>query len=260
MIGALAGDIIGSVFEFDDRKPGYNFELFSGKSEFTDDSVLTVALADSIINGGSYTQKLKEYFHLYPGRGYGGGFRQWADSSSMLPYNSWGNGSAMRVSPVGWIYNTLDEVLLKARQSAEVTHNHPEGIKGAQAAAASIFLARKGNSKKEIQNYIQNTFRYDLKLNLDDLIRNYSFNESCQDTVPQAIFTFLISEDYEDSIRKAVIIGGDSDTLACINGAIAEAYYNGVPENIEREVRSRLDPRLITIIEQFYRLIENCKA
>jgi ADP-ribosylglycohydrolase len=163
MLGAIAGDIIGSVFEFDDRKPEYNFELFSGKSEFTDDSVLTVALADSILTGGSYSKKLKEYFHLYPGRGYGGGFRQWAASSSMQPYNSWGNGSAMRVSPVGWAYKTLEEVLEKAKQSAEVTHNHPEGIKGAQAAAASIFMARSGSSKKEIKDYVQKNFEYNLE-------------------------------------------------------------------------------------------------
>jgi ADP-ribosylglycohydrolase len=251
MFGAIAGDIIGSVFEFDDRKPEYNFELFSGKSEFTDDSVLTVALADSILSGENYTKKLKEYFLLYPGRGYGGGFLQWAASSSMLPHNSWGNGSAMRVSPVGWAYNRLDDVLEKAKQSAEVTHNHPEGIKGAQAAAASIFLAREGSSKKEIKDYVQKNFGYNLELDLDDLIENYSFNESCKNTVPQAIYTFLISEDFEDSIRKGIIVGGDSDTLACINGAIAEAFYRGVPELIKEEVTSRLDKRLMNIILEF---------
>jgi ADP-ribosylglycohydrolase len=251
MLGAIAGDIIGSVWEFDDRKPEYDFELFTSESKFTDDSVLTIALADSILNGTDYTKKLKEYFKLYPGRGYGGGFFNWASSDSTEPYNSWGNGSAMRVSPVGWTYNTLEEVLRHAKRSAEVTHNHPEGIKGAQAAAAAIFMSRQGKVKNEIKAYIQKTFGYHLNYTLDDLIENYSFTESCKETVPQAIYTFLISEDFEDSIRKSMIIGGDSDTLACINGSIAEAYYKGIPEHIEREVRLRLDERLLNITEKF---------
>jgi ADP-ribosylglycohydrolase len=251
MLGAVAGDIIGSVWEFNDRKPAYDFELFASESKFTDDSVLTIALADSILNKIDYTIKLKEYFKLYPGRGYGGGFFNWASSGSMKPYNSWGNGSAMRVSPAAWAYNTLEEVLWYAKKSAEVTHNHPEGIKGAQAAAASIFMGREGREKDDIKKYIETTFNYSLDYTLDDLIENYHFTESCKETVPQAIYTFLISDDFEDSIRKAMIIGGDSDTLACINGSIAEAYYKGIPEHIEREVRMRLDERLLKITDQF---------
>jgi ADP-ribosylglycohydrolase len=251
MLGAIAGDIIGSVFEFNDNKPSYNFELFTSGSDFTDDTVLTIALADSILNDVSYTHKLKEYFNLYPGRGYGGSFYEWGASDSMMPYNSWGNGSAMRVSPVGWAYNTLEEVLLNAKKSAEVTHNHPEGIKGAQATAAAIFLGREGSTKEEIRKYIINTFNYKLNFELDDLIRDYRFNESCQETVPQAIYTFLISESFEDSIRKAMIIGGDSDTLACINGSIAEAFYQGVPKQIEKEVLSRLDNQMLNIMDRF---------
>ena len=172
-------------------------------------------------------------------------------SEKPQPYNSWGNGSAMRVSPVGWAYNDLETVLSKAKESAEVTHNHPEGIKGAQATSASIFLARTKNSKKEIKEFVEKNFNYNLDLDLEDLRKNYRFNESCQDTVPQAIFTFLISENFEDSIRKAIYIGGDSDTLACINGSIAEAFYGGVPENIADEVYKRMDSRITIITNDF---------
>jgi ADP-ribosylglycohydrolase len=257
MLGAIAGDIIGSVFEFDDKKPAYDFELFTGRSEFTDDTVLTAALADSIMNKADYKIKLKEYFQIYPKCSYGTGFRTWAESGSLEPYNSWGNGSAMRVSPVGWLYNTLEEVLAYAEASAKVTHNHIDGIKGAQATAAAIFLSRIGESKSGIKKYIKETFGYKFNYTLQGLIDNYRFTEQCSETVPQAIFTFFISEDFEDSIRKAIIIGGDSDTVACVNGSIAEAFYKGVPLDIERKVRSRLDARLINILEQFYSLIKN---
>lgn len=157
----------------------------------------------------------------------------------------------MRVSPVGWAYNELETVLLKAKESAEVTHNHPEGIKGAQATAASIFLARTKHSKKEIKEFVEKTFHYNLDLDIEDLRKNYQFNESCQDTVPRAIFTFLVSASFEDSIRKAIYIGGDSDTLAAINGSIAEAFYGGVPEEIKAEVYKRLDERLERIVKSF---------
>lgn len=250
MLGAIAGDIIGSVYEFDNDKPEYNFELFHKHSHFTDDTVLTVALADSILSGVDYLDKVKEYYKLYPNAGYGGMFRYWAATNKSKPYNSYGNGSAMRVSPVGWAYNDLQTVIQKAKESAEITHNHPEGIKGAQATAVAIFMARNGSSKDDIKDFITETFHYDLNFNLEDLRTNYTFNESCQGTVPQAIYTFLISENFEDSIRKAIYIGGDSDTLACINGSIAEAFY-GIPEFIVKEIYKRLDTYLSEIVLEF---------
>lgn len=253
MLGAIAGDIIGSVYEYTSLKPAYDFELFDTDSGFTDDSVLTVALADSILSGVSYANKLKEYYLNYPHAGYGSMFHQWARSNNPKPYNSWGNGSAMRVSPVGWAYNNLETVLQKAMESAEVTHNHPEGIKGAQATATSIFLARKKHSKDEIKEFVEKNFQYNLDLDFEEIRKNYRFNESCQGTVPQAIYTFLISDSFEDSIRKAIYIGGDSDTLACINGSIAEAFYGGVPSNIAKKVYKRLDDRLIKIVKEFIR-------
>ncbi|HZW38075.1 MAG TPA: ADP-ribosylglycohydrolase family protein [Ignavibacteriaceae bacterium] len=251
MLGAIAGDIIGSVYEFDDIKPNYNFPLFIEDSKFTDDTVLTVALADSILSGIEYQKKLNEFYQLYPSCSYSGNFKVWAESNEQHPYNSWGNGSAMRVSPVGWAYNDLDIVLQKAKESAETTHNHPKGIKGAQATASAIYLARTGSSKKEIKNYLIKNFDYNLDLDMEDLRKNYEFNESSQDTVPQAIYTFLISESFEDSIRKAIYIGGDSDTLACINGSIAEAYYGVIPEYIINEMYNRLDLKLLAIVKEF---------
>jgi len=251
MLGAITGDIIGSVYEFTDVKPEFNFPLFRTDSEFTDDTVLSVALADSILNDIPYEKKLRQYYLGYPNAGYGSMFHKWARSKNPRPYNSWGNGSAMRVSPIGWAYNDMETVLQKAKESAEVTHNHPEGIKGAQATAASIFLARTKNSKIEIKEFVERNFDYNLDLDLEDLRKNCRFNESCQDTVPQAIFTFLISENFEDSIRKAIYIGGDSDTLACINGSIAEAFYGGVPENIADEVYKRMDSRITIITNDF---------
>lgn len=251
MLGAITGDIIGSVYEFVDLKPEMDFPLFVNDSEFTDDTVLTVALADSILSNLNYNIKLSEYYHLYPHCSYGSRFHLWAARKEQQPYNSWGNGSAMRVSPVGWAYNDLETVLLKAKESAEVTHNHPEGIKGAQATAASIFLARTGASKFQINEYIQENFNYDLNFDLEELRKHYRFNESCQQTVPQAIYTFLVSDSFEDSIRKAIYIGGDSDTLACINGSIAEAFYGGVAEEIKIEVYKRMDNWITKITNNF---------
>jgi ADP-ribosylglycohydrolase len=251
MLGAIAGDIIGSVYEFTNTKPDLDFPLFCPDSEFTDDTVLTVALADSILSNVDYKLKLYEYYHLYPRCSYGSRFHLWAARKEQQPYNSWGNGSAMRVSPVGWAYNDLETVLQKAKESAEVTHNHPEGIKGAQATASAIFLSRTGQSKEIIKDYITKNFGYNLDLDIEVLRKDYRFNESCQDTVPQAIFTFLISDNFEDSIRKAIYIGGDSDTLACINGSIAEAFYGGVPEYIVEEVYKRMDSRITIITNDF---------
>jgi ADP-ribosylglycohydrolase len=251
MIGAIAGDIIGSVYEFTNFKPEIDFPLFTDTSEFTDDTVLTAALADSILTRTGYKFRIKEYARLYSDCSYGSSFVRWAFSSNNQPYNSWGNGSAMRVSPVAWAYNDTETVLIKAKQSAEITHNHPEGIKGAQATALAIFLSRKGEAKQEIKNEIEKRFGYNLNLDLEDLRKNYTFNESCQGTVPQAIYTFLISEDFEDSIRKAIYIGGDSDTLACINGSIAEAFYKGVPEEIKIMIFKKLDNFLTRVVEEF---------
>lgn len=251
MLGAIAGDIIGSVYEFTNVKPDFDFPLFCPDSEFTDDTVLTVALADSILSNTDYRANLVEYYRQYPHCSYGSRFHLWAARKEQQPYNSWGNGSAMRVSPVGWAYDDLGTVLQKAKESAEVTHNHPEGIKGAQATASAIFLSRIGKSKEHIKDYITKTFDYNLDLDIEDLRKNYQFNESCQDTVPQAIFTFLISDNFEDSIRKAIYIGGDSDTLACINGSIAEAFYGGVPEEIKDKVLSKLDNTLLKVTQDF---------
>jgi ADP-ribosylglycohydrolase len=250
MIGAIAGDIIGSVYEGQVIKTRH-FPLFDRYSHFTDDTVLTVALADSILHGADYVDKLKEYFHRYPHAGYGGTFYSWALSLKRTPYNSWGNGSAMRVSPVGHAHDSLEEVLEQARKSAEVTHNHPEGIKGAQATAAAIFLTRSGKGKAEIKQYVADTFSYDLDRTLDDIRPHYCFDVSCQGSVPESIIAFLESDDYEGAVRNAVSLGGDSDTMACIAGGIAEAFYGGVPEEIKREVLARLDSHLRGIVDKF---------
>jgi ADP-ribosylglycohydrolase len=250
MIGAIAGDIIGSVYEADNIKT-VDFPLFGPGSRFTDDTVLTVAVADSILHGDEYTAKLKEYYWHYPHAGYGWYFHLWASSDSSEPYNSWGNGSAMRVSPVGFAFNTIDEVLAEAKRSAEVTHNHVEGIKGAQATAAAVFLARSGETKEKIRGYIEKTFGYDLSEPLDSIREWYAFDVSCQGSVPQAIVAFLESEHYEDAVRKAISIGGDSDTIACIAGGIAQAFYQGVPGFIASRVRAILDDRLNRIVTEF---------
>lgn len=250
MIGAIAGDIIGSIYEGRPIKTAH-FPLFHRHCHPTDDTVLTVALADSILNGTDYGRCLKDYFFRYPQAGYGGSFARWAMSMSTTPYNSWGNGSAMRVSPVGFAYGSLDEVVEQARRSAEVTHNHPEGVKGAQATAVSVFLARTGQSKEEIKQYVEQTFGYDLSRRLDDIRPHYQFDVSCQGTVPPAIIAFLESQDFEDAVRKAVSLGGDSDTLACITGGIAHAFYGGVPVSIKTKVFDLLDAHLTSVTREF---------
>ena len=250
MIGAIAGDIIGSVYEVFNTKRT-DFPLFHPHCCFTDDTVLTVALADSILTGVGYVDKLKEYYAHYPYAGYGEAFSIWANSSDGRPYNSWGNGSAMRVSPVGFAYDSLEEALTRAEESAAVTHNHPEGIKGAQATASAIFLSRSGASKAEIKRYIEENFAYNLHEPLDEIRRYYQFDVSCQGSAPQAIIAFLESRDYEDAVRKAISIGGDSDTIACITGGIAQAFYNGVPEHIKTRVFERLDDRLKQVTHAF---------
>ena len=249
MLGAIAGDIIGSIYEFHNIKTG-DFPLFSPGCTFTDDTVLTVALAECILHGGDYGEKMREYYRLYPGAGYGGMFRHWAQTGATA-YNSFGNGAAMRISPAGFAFETLDEVLAQARRFTEPTHNHPEGIKGAQATAAAIFLARTGGTKLQIREHVERSFGYDLSRPLNVIRPVYRFNETCQATVPEAITAFLESTGFEDAIRKAVSLGGDSDTLACITGGIAHAFYGGVPENIERAVYEILDERLAKVTREF---------
>lgn len=249
MIGAIAGDIIGSVYEFNNIKTK-DFPLFSQYSCFTDDSVLTVALADAILQGVEYPVKLKEYYRMYPDAGYGARFAAWASSGDFSPYNSWGNGAAMRISPAGFAYDTLEETLQKADLFTAVTHNHPEGIKGAQATAAAIYLARTGGSKSQIKEYVENTFGYDLSRTLDEIRPHYRYDISCQETVPQALTAFLESTGFEDAIRNAVSLGGDCDTLTCITGGVAQAFY-GVPESISAKVYEVLPDPMAGVVRNF---------
>ena len=252
MLGAIAGDIIGSAHEFQQKKT-MDFPLFAESSRFTDDTVLTVAVADCLLTGAPYVERFHEYTRDYPDRYYGLRFWRWVESGSREPYNSWGNGAAMRVSPVGLARPTLEEVLCEAKRSAEVTHDHPEGVRGAQATAAAVFLARQGESKARIRQFIQTKFAYDLNRTVEDIRPTYSFNESCQGTVPEAIIAFLDSSDYEETVRLAISLGGDADTLACIAGGIAEPFYGGVPKDIAELAMARLDDRLRDVVLRFSR-------
>jgi ADP-ribosylglycohydrolase len=252
MLGAIAGDVIGSVHEVA-RTKTKNFPLFTPESRFTDDTVLTVAVADCLLNGRDYVDALHDYYHAYPNAGYGGTFCLWAMERRREPYKSWGNGSAMRVSPVAYARTTLDEVLAEAKRSAEVTHDHMQGIRGAQATAAAVFLAKTGAGKEDIRRFIEEKFDYFLDETLDQMRPTYQFSAACQDSVPQSIIAFLESTDYEDAVRNAISLGGDADTMACIAGAIAEAYYGGVPAAIAEQVLSRLDGRLRQVVEEFRR-------
>jgi len=252
MLGAITGDVIGSVYEWDNIKTT-QFYLFNEKSFFTDDTVMTIAVADALISGSDLVDSMKRWGRGYPDSGYGTHFAGWLMSDSRLPYNSWGNGSAMRVSPVGFAFNTLKEVLEKAKQSAEVTHNHPEGIKGAQATAAAIFMARHGASKQEIKSYVETQFAYNLSRRLDDIRPGYTFDVSCQGSVPEAIIAFLESTDFENAIRLAVSIGGDTDTIACITGGIAEAFYGKIDPVLVTFIKSKLTVEINSIVEDFYK-------
>lgn len=244
MMGAIIGDLVGSVYEWNNRK-NKDFPLFREDSFFTDDSVMTVAVAEALMEGGTpkhYIQALKKWGRRYPEAGYGSNFYAWIFSENHEPYHSWGNGSAMRVSPCAWAFDTLEEVEAAARVSAAVTHNHPEGIKGAQATAVAIFLARKGHSKPEIRKQMEERYGYDLHRTLEEIRPDFAFDESCQKTVPEAITAFLESTDFEDALRNAVSLGGDSDTLAAITGSIAEGAY-GIPEEIRMKALTLLpDP------------------
>jgi len=250
MQGAIAGDIIGSIFEFSNHK-SEDFELFGRYNRFTDDSVMTIATADAILNGKEYAEAYKEWGRKYPNAGYGARFSDWLRSDSMAAYGSYGNGSAMRVSPVGFACNSLEAVLRESQRSAEVTHNHLEGIKGAQCVATAIFLARTGAGKEEIKAYSEKQFCYDLSKSLNEIRPGYGFDETCQGSVPQAIRAFLESSNWEDAVRKGISLGGDSDTIGCIVGGIAQAYYKGIPTAVSEQTFKKVPSDFLTIIEEF---------
>lgn len=249
MLGAMIGDIVGSIYEWHNIKTT-DFEFFKPTCTFTDDTVLTAATAQALLTDGNYTRAYQDFSRRYPDRGYGGRFTEWIWMEDPQPYNSWGNGSAMRVSPVGFAFDTVEEVLAEAKRSASVTHNHPEGIKGAQATALTILLARQGVDQAAIREEISRRFGYDLNRSVAEIRPAYRFNESCQGTVPEAIIAFLESTDFENAIRLAISLGGDSDTLANITGGIAEAFY-GIPEEIAEKGKSYLPDEFLGILEGF---------
>lgn len=253
LYGTIFGDMAGSTYEFNSAK-NYNFELFPKKSRFTDDTVMTLAIATWLMKDRTEETLIKEMQYLgnkYPRAGYGGTFRMWLIDAHPEPYNSWGNGSAMRVSPCAWVAQSLEEAEELAKKSAEVTHNHPEGIKGAQSVAAAIFMARNGASKEDIKTYITEKYNYNLDRTVDEIKKSgYRFDVSCQGSVPEAIIAFLESENFEDCVRKAIWLGGDADTQAAIAGSIAEAYYN-MPIKFIGNVEKTLDKYLLSVLNQF---------
>ena len=264
MLGAILGDMVGSPFEFDrNNHKSKDFPLLSERSHFTDDTVMTLAVARGLMAGQGDAQKtfaevryeMRRLGKAYLDAGYGGMFRRWLRAEHPQPYGSFGNGSAMRVAAAGWLFDTLDKTLEMAKATAEVTHNHPEGIKGAQATAAAIFLARTGHSKPEIRQYVEQTFGYDLSRTCDEIRPGYRHVETCQQTVPEAIIAFLESTGFEDAPRNAVSLGGDSDTLACITGGIAEAFY-GMPQELRAETLKRLPEDLRAAYELFRQNLE----
>ena len=257
MYGAILGDIIGSVYEWHNIKTK-DFPLFAPRSRYTDDSAMSIAVAEALLDTlgqdraarrDAVIRSMQKWGQLYPNAGYGGRFYDWLYEPKPHPYNSWGNGSAMRVSSAGWLFDTLEETLLAAEDTAIVTHSHPEGIKGAKATAAAVWMARNGKTKEEIREYVGKEF-YPLDLTCDEIRPVYKFDVSCQGTVPQAVTAFLEGKDFEDVIRTAVSLGGDCDTLTCIAGAIAEAMY-GVPEELKEECRKRLEPDMLKVLERF---------
>lgn len=260
MYGAILGDIIGSPFEFDRGDKTKDFKLFSRRSHFTDDSVMTLAVCEALLKVGqdvtvkeiedAVISSMQSWGRRYPHAGYGGYFRRWLTARHPEPYNSYGNGSAMRVSAVGWLYDSLEKTRTVAKATANVTHNHPEGIKGAEATASAIFMARNGSSKEEIKKYIENEFHYDLHRTLNEIRPGYHMDETCQKTVPEAIIAFLEAKDFEDAIRNAVSLCGDTDTLGAITGSIAEAYY-GIPECLITECRKRINKDMRVVLDDF---------
>lgn len=266
MYGAILGDIIGSPFEFDRGDKTKDFKLFSRRSHFTDDSVMTLAVCEALLKVGqdvtvkeiedAVISSMQSWGRRYPHAGYGGYFRRWLTARHPEPYNSYGNGSAMRVSAVGWLYDSLEKTRTVAKATANVTHNHPEGIKGAEATASAIFMARNGSSKEEIKKYIENEFHYDLNRTLNEIRPGYHMDETCQKTVPEAIIAFLEAKDFEDAIRNAVSLGGDTDTLGAITGSIAEAYY-GIPEWLITECRKRINKDMRIVLDDFNDVLSN---
>lgn len=260
MLGAIIGDMVGAPYEFDRGNKTKSFPFWSPDSLFTDDTVMTIAIAYALIKcrekgcddiSSAVKDSMLYWGRMYPYAGYGVRFMQWLKSEDPKPYNSFGNGSAMRVSPVGFMYDTIEQTREIAKITAAVTHNHPEGIKGAEAAASAIFLARTGHKKPEIKSYIEREFNYDLSRSCDEIRPKYHHVESCQETVPEAITAFLEGRDFEDVIRTAVSLGGDCDTLTCIAGGIAEAYY-GIPDDIAKECRKRLPQGFLNIVDKSY--------
>jgi ADP-ribosylglycohydrolase len=251
MLGAMIGDTLGSSFDCYPMKTK-KFELLDNKSHFTDDTVMTVAVADSLMNEVPYVESLQKWGRKYPRAGYGGWFRKWIYQDDPKPYNSFGNGSAMRCSSIGWLFDDEKSVLEEARKSADITHNHPEGIKGAQAVALGVMMGRKGSSKEKIKVKLESLFDYDLSQKLEQIIPSYAFDNTCQGSVPQAIIAFLESTDFEDAIRNSISLGGDADTQACITGSLAEAYYKSIPDEIASFVKWRIEDDLLAVLDQFH--------
>ncbi len=251
IIGAIAGDVIGSTYEGNPHKVKYDFDLFKGYKTFTDDTVLTVAIADALIHNKPFKDSLLYWARRYPNAGFGRGFINWFESENPQPYNSYGNGAAMRVSPIGFAFNDLATVLDKAKESAEVSHNHPEGIKGAQAVAGAIFLARTGHSKKDLRNFVDSEIGYNLDFTIHTIRPFYRGSTASFQSVPEAIVCFLESEDFESAIRKAIYLGGDTDTIACIAGAIAAAYYKEIPQPFIDLLEELLPDEFKEIINEF---------
>jgi len=255
MLGAIIGDIVGSRFEFNNHR-STDFELFTEECDFTDDTICTIAVADALLKNIPFVDSLHHWCRKYlnPLGGYGGRFAHWVQSDNPQPYNSFGNGSAMRVSACGWFADSPQEARENARQSALCTHNHPEGIRGAQCVADCIYYARMGNSKEAISNLVKTTYGYSLDTTCEAIRKTNTFNETCQITVPQAIVCFLESMDFESAIRLAVSIGGDSDTIAAITGSIAEAYYQSIPKAITKAAYSYLSDEMIEVLRwcQYY--------
>ena len=268
MYGAILGDMIGSPYEFDKSPKKKEFPLFIPSSRYTDDSAMTIAVAEALLDTlekdrevrkEAMVRSMQKWGRKYPYAGYGGTFRGWLRTRTPQPYNSWGNGSAMRVSSAGWLFDTLEETRQAAADTACVTHNHPEGIKGAEATASVIWMARNGKSKAEIRQYVEQEF-YPLKKTCDQIRPTYHFDVSCQGTVPQAITAFLEGNSFEDVIRTAVSLGGDCDTLTCIAGGMAEAMYGPVPEYLKDECRRRLEPDMVKVLDRLYGYLEKKKA
>lgn len=251
MLGAIIGDIVGSIYEFNNIKTT-DFPLFSPGCNFTDDTIMTVATADAILHDKDFATTYQEWGKRYPFPmgGYGGNFSIWLRSAKPQPYNSFGNGAAMRVGPTGWAFNSLKEVQREAQRSARCSHNHTEGLKGAMATASAIYLSRTGTPKQEIKQYIERNFGYDLSRTTDEIRPIYKFNESCQGTVPEALICFLEGENFEHAIRLAISLGGDSDTLTAITGSIAEAYH-GIPDNIVETTLAYLPGEMRDIVHEF---------